>query len=51
MPQCDTCMDGIDDEQETHLQLVRPMEFKGDVQKVSQYYCSVECLLKKVGGD
>ena len=48
MPQCDNCMDDIDDDADTHVQIVKPMEFKGETQKVTQYYCTVECLLAKV---
>lgn len=48
MPQCDNCVDDIDDETETHVEIVKPMEFKGEVQKVKQYYCSVQCLVEKV---
>lgn len=48
MPQCDNCMDEIDDEEDAHVQLVKPMEYKGRTQQVTQYYCSVECLLEKV---
>jgi len=37
-----------DDEADAHIEIVQPMEFKGDTQKVRQYYCDVECLLEKV---
>lgn len=47
MPQCDNCMDHIDGDEETHIQIVKPMELKGNVEKVTQYYCSVQCLLEK----
>jgi hypothetical protein len=48
MPQCDNCLEDIDDEAEAHIEVVQPMEFKGDTQKVRQYYCDVGCLLEKV---
>lgn len=45
--QCDNCVDDIDGASETHIQLVSPMEFKGETTKVRRYFCSVECLLEK----
>jgi len=49
MPQCDNCMDDIDHEADAHIQQVEPIEFKGGTQTVTNYYCSVECLLEKTG--
>lgn len=48
MPQCDNCMNAIDEESDTHLTVVKPLEFKGEIQKITQYYCSVSCLLETV---
>lgn len=48
MPQCDKCMADIDEETDAHVEVVKPMDFKGDTRKVTQYYCTVECLLGKV---
>lgn len=48
MPQCDNCMDDIDADGETHVRIVKPMEFKGETREITQYYCSVGCLLEKV---
>lgn len=48
MPQCDNCMDDIDADEDTHVQIVKPMEFKGETRKVTQFYCSVECLLERI---
>ena len=50
MPQCDNCMDDIDDDEDTHVSIVKPMEFKGETQKVTQFYCTVECLLERIEG-
>lgn len=50
MPQCDNCMSDIDEDADTHVEVVKPMEFKGEVQKVTQYYCTVECLVQKATG-
>ena len=35
-------------EADAHVEVVNPMEFKGETQTVTQYYCSVECLIEKV---
>lgn len=48
MPQCDTCMDHINEDEDTHVAIVKPMEFKGETQKVTQFYCSIECLLERI---
>lgn len=48
MPQCDNCLTDIDDTADAHVQVVKPMEFKGETQQVTNYYCSVGCLLEKV---
>lgn len=50
MPQCDNCMDHIDEDEDAHVEVVKPMEFKGETRKVTQYYCTVECLLETVAG-
>lgn len=50
MVQCDTCMADIDEDVDAHVEVVKPMELKGEIQKVTQFYCTVGCLLKKVGG-
>lgn len=48
MPQCNACMADIDADDETHLVVVKPMEWKGDTRKVRHYYCSVGCLIDQV---
>lgn len=48
MPQCNVCMDDIDEEEDTHLEVVKPMEWKGDTREIRHYYCSVSCLLEQV---
>jgi len=48
MPQCDTCMAGVDVDEDTHLTVVKPMELKGRTEKVTAYYCSADCLLERV---
>ena len=45
--QCDNCVGDIDGESETHIQVVSPMEFKGETTKVKRYYCSLRCLVEK----
>lgn len=48
MVQCDNCMDDIDDDTDAHVEVVKPMEFKGQTREVTQYYCTLECLVDKV---
>jgi hypothetical protein len=48
MPQCANCLEEVDAAADAHVQVVNPMEFKGETQQVTQYYCSVDCLLAKV---
>lgn len=50
MPQCDNCMDDIDVDTDARVEVVKPMEFKGEVQEVTQYYCTIECLIEKIRG-
>jgi hypothetical protein len=50
MAQCDHCMDEIETGEQTHVRIVKPMEFKGETEEVTQYYCTVECLLEKLQG-
>ncbi len=45
MPQCNVCMDDIDEEEDTHIEVVKPMEFKGAKQEIRHYYCTISCLL------
>jgi hypothetical protein len=48
MAQCDNCMDDIETAEETHVRIVKPMEFKGEQRDITQFYCGVECLLDKL---
>jgi len=48
MPQCNVCMAEINEEEDTHLEVVKPMEWKGDTREIRHYYCSVSCLLEQV---
>lgn len=48
MAQCDNCLEDVDEDADTHVKIVKPMEFKGETQKVTQFYCTVGCLLEKV---
>jgi hypothetical protein len=48
MPQCNVCMDDINEDEDTHLEVVKPMEWKGDTREIRHYYCSVSCLLEQV---
>lgn len=41
-------MADIDEERDAHVEVVKPMELKGEIQKVTQFYCTVGCLLEKV---
>jgi hypothetical protein len=45
MPQCNVCMADIDEETDTHIEVVKPMEFKGNTEEIRHYYCSVKCLV------
>ena len=45
---CDNCMAEIDENVDTHVEIVKPMEFKGEIQKITQFYCTVGCLLEKI---
>lgn len=46
MPQCNVCMEEIDESDDAHIQVVKPMEFKGESQEITHYYCSVGCLVE-----
>lgn len=48
MVKCDNCMNDIDADADAHVEVVKPMELKGEVQKVTQFYCTVGCLVEKV---
>lgn len=48
MHQCNACMEEIDETEDTRIEVVKPMEWKGDVQEVRHYYCSARCLLEQV---
>lgn len=48
MAQCDNCMDRIDEGSDTHVKIVKPMEFKGQEQAINRFYCSVGCLIEKL---
>ncbi|WP_440988314.1 hypothetical protein [Haloarchaeobius baliensis] len=50
MAQCNVCMEEIDEEAETHIEVVKPMEYKGSTQQIRHYYCSISCLLEQVQG-
>lgn len=51
MAQCDHCMEMIDEGADTHVKIVKPMEFKGQTQQITQFYCSVGCLVEKMQED
>ncbi|WP_435360013.1 hypothetical protein [Haloarchaeobius sp. DFWS5] len=38
-------MGGIDEEADTHIEVVKPMEYKGATQEIRHYYCTISCLL------
>lgn len=45
MLECNVCEDGIEEDHETHITVVKPVEYKGSTQKIRHYYCSVSCLV------
>ncbi|WP_435348460.1 hypothetical protein [Haloarchaeobius sp. HRN-SO-5] len=47
MPQCNVCMDDVDEKEDTHIVVVKPMEYKGSTRKIRHYYCSIGCLLEQ----
>lgn len=44
-PECNVCLTEIDPGTDTHIEVVKPMEFKGETQEIRHYYCSVACLV------
>lgn len=48
MTRCDNCLNDIETGEQTHLQIVKPTEYKGERQDITQYFCSVECLVETV---
>ena len=46
MPQCNVCMADIDGKEDTHIEVVKPMEYKGETEQIRHYYCSVACLME-----
>ncbi len=47
MPQCNNCTEEIATEDDTHVVVVKPMEFKGSQEQIEHYYCSVKCLVER----
>lgn len=45
MLECNVCAETIEEEEETHIAVVKPVEYKGSKQKIRHYYCSVSCLV------
>lgn len=50
MLECNVCEDAIDEESETHVTVVKPVEYKGAQQEIRHYYCSVACLVEHARG-
>ncbi|WP_435334359.1 hypothetical protein [Haloarchaeobius sp. TZWWS8] len=47
MPNCNRCTDEIDEATDTHIEVVKPMEYKGSTQQIRHYYCTIACLLEQ----
>lgn len=41
MPQCNVCMESIDEKGETHIRVVKPVEYKGSTEEIRHYYCQL----------
>ncbi len=39
-------MTEIDDTTDTHVAVVKPVDYKGSTRKIRHYYCTIECLLE-----
>lgn len=46
MPQCNVCLTDIDEDEDTHIEVVKPMEYKGETQEIRHYYCTIGCLIE-----
>lgn len=40
-------MEEIDEETDTHIEVVKPVEYKGSTQEIRHYYCKLSCLLEQ----
>ncbi|WP_161973204.1 hypothetical protein [Halostella litorea] len=47
MAQCNNCTEEIAADEEAHVRVVKPMEFKGSTEQIEHYYCSVNCLVER----
>ena len=47
MTQCNNCTEAIDEDDDTHVVVVKPMDYKGENQRIEHYYCTVNCLVER----